>query len=141
MRTWVRRIRVWLSAPAEERRTVWTAVAVAPRVRRRLRRHGYAATREWLASRPAAASSAAAVMRADRAMRRLPWQPRCLERSLVVWWLAGDGAEIRLGVTPEGRRFHAWVEQDGQVLNDVPDVAARYLPFGGGDVDPDRFDQ
>ena len=141
MRRWARRILSLAAAPADERKAVWAAVALSPRVGRRLRRRGYAATRDWLAARPAPAVSAEAAVRADRALRLLPWQPRCLERSLLVWWLAGDGAEIHLGVSPEGRRFHAWVERDGTVLNDHPDVATRYLPFRGTDVDTDRFDQ
>lgn len=140
MRRWTRRIHGLVTAPAEHRRAVWTAVVVAPRVRRRLRRTGYVATRDWLARRSTPVVSVEALGPVDRAVRLLPWRPRCLERSLLVWWLAGDGAEIRFGVSREGRRFHAWVERDGVVLNDVPDVATRYLPFDGADADPASFD-
>ena len=137
---WVRRIRNLAVAPAAHRRVVLAAVALTPRVGWRLRRRGYQATRAWLETRPVPPADTTALARADRAIRALPWRPRCLERSLVVWRLAGAGAQLRLGVSREGRQFHAWVERDGIVLNDTADVATRYLPFDGTGVDPDRFD-
>jgi hypothetical protein len=57
----------------------------------------------------------------------------CLTRSLVVGGLLrrqGIESTLRMGVkktdTVEG---HAWVEVDGQPVNDGPDVADRYAPF------------
>jgi hypothetical protein len=63
---------------------------------------------------------------------------RCLERSLVVWWLAGDDSVIRFGVAPrtadKPHVFHAWVERDGLVVNDHPDVASHFLPLSADEV-------
>ncbi|MDJ0925947.1 MAG: lasso peptide biosynthesis B2 protein [Acidimicrobiia bacterium] len=77
------------------------------------------------------------------AARRGIGRPNCLSRSVVLWSLLrrrGLAGEIRLGVrggngtTP---LFHAWVEYDGAVINDVPDVAERYSPFAGT-IEPGR---
>lgn len=58
----------------------------------------------------------------------------CLRRSLLLWWLLRhDGIEavVRVGVNRDGGRFqaHAWVEYLGRPLNDVEDIARRFLPF------------
>jgi hypothetical protein len=66
--------------------------------------------------------------------RNGPWQPNCLERSLALWWLfqlnAVEG-ELRIGGRKDQGRFeaHAWVECDGQVLNDTTDVHKHYSRF------------
>jgi hypothetical protein len=63
-----------------------------------------------------------------------PWRPNCLERSLALWWLfrmnAMDG-ELHIGGRKNQGRFeaHAWVEWDGQVLNDSMDVHKHYARF------------
>ncbi|HEY2646332.1 MAG TPA: lasso peptide biosynthesis B2 protein, partial [Candidatus Acidoferrales bacterium] len=49
--------------------------------------------------------------------------PNCLERSMTLWWmLRRDGirGELHIGARKESGRFeaHAWVELNGQVLND-----------------------
>jgi drug/metabolite transporter (DMT)-like permease len=58
----------------------------------------------------------------------------CLRRSLLLWWLLRhDGIEavLRVGVNRDGGRLqaHAWVEYLGRPLNDVEDIARRFLPF------------
>lgn len=73
------------------------------------------------------------------AARRGPWPANCLQRSLVLWFLLrrrGLPAELRIGVrrTPDTGTggpllFHAWVEQDGVVLNDAPDMRERFATF------------
>ena len=85
--------------------------------------------------------------RANTAIVGLPWRANCLERSLVVWWVAGAEAQLKLGVATgdgsEPHRFHAWVERDGVVINDSPGVAAEFLPLVGQAVestDPAVFD-
>jgi hypothetical protein len=70
----------------------------------------------------------------DIAARHLPWQPSCLPRSLVLWFLLrrqGVSAELRIGVQKrEGDlKAHAWVEVDRRVVNDTPDIATEYRPF------------
>jgi transglutaminase superfamily protein len=70
----------------------------------------------------------------DVATRHLPWQPTCLPRSLVLWFLLrrqGVPAELRIGVQKRRQHLeaHAWVEVDHRVVNDAPDIAAEYRPF------------
>ncbi|MDX2161780.1 MAG: lasso peptide biosynthesis B2 protein [bacterium] len=51
----------------------------------------------------------------------------CLRRSLVLWWfLRWRNLEsvLRFGVNRD--TAHVWVEYQGEVVNDVPDIAARY---------------
>lgn len=61
----------------------------------------------------------------------------CLARSTLTWWLCrrrGIGADLRFGMSADGSRTgHAWVEVDGLVLDDAPDVASRYVAFDGGE--------
>ena len=67
-----------------------------------------------------------------------PYGATCLDRSVFLWFLMsqrGLDAGIRIGVAFEGNRLdgHAWVELDGRVVNDKPDVADRFSVF---DDDP-----
>jgi hypothetical protein len=66
--------------------------------------------------------------------RNGPWRPNCLERSLALWWLfqlKAVGGELHIGGRKSQGRFeaHAWVEWDGQVLNDSTDVHKHYARF------------
>ena len=71
------------------------------------------------------------------AARRGLGRPNCLTRSVVLWGLLrrrGMAGQLRLGVrggNGAGPLFHAWVEYDGAVINDAPDVAKLYAPFAG----------
>jgi len=67
-----------------------------------------------------------------------PRRPSCLDRSVLLWFIAEIydlDASIRIGVAPAGDTIdgHAWVEIDGTVVNDDPDVAAEFVVF---DEDP-----
>ena len=67
-----------------------------------------------------------------------PYGASCLDRSVLLWFLMRqqhlDG-EIRIGVVFTGDQLegHAWVEHNGTVVNDDPDVATRFTVF---DEDP-----
>jgi hypothetical protein len=55
----------------------------------------------------------------------------CLDRSLALWSLLrrqGIDADLRIGVRKEGAQFgaHAWIEYQGEVLNDTSDVRERF---------------
>lgn len=79
------------------------------------------------------------------AIKAGPWWPRCLTRSLTLAWLLkqrGVPFVIRIGV-PNGAALkqenkpvafsaHAWVEHDGIVLNDRPDIASQFSAFDSG---------
>ena len=80
--------------------------------------------------------------------RRGPWQPNCLQRSVMLWWLLarrGYGGELCIGVrrksgSPTGSGtldFHAWVELEGAVLNDTPRVREAFATFGRPIASPD----
>lgn len=82
----------------------------------------------------------------DAVGKRLPFDINCLHRTLAAWFLLrrrGIGSTIRFGVKPEKPpAFHAWIEIEGVVINDRPDVASIYLPFPSA-IEPsqlDRFD-
>ena len=74
----------------------------------------------------------------DRLGQGVPWRTTCLHRSLTLAWMLrerGVPAEMRIGVgrepADEALLFHAWVEIDGLVVNDSPDVADQFAPFRG----------
>lgn len=58
----------------------------------------------------------------------------CLKKSLVLWYLLrcqGIVSELRIGVRREQGEFqaHAWVEYQGIVLNDTPNVRQHFAMF------------
>jgi hypothetical protein len=72
--------------------------------------------------------------------RRGIWRPDCLERSLVQSYLLqrkGFCPEMRFGCRREENTlcFHAWLEMDGQVINDGADVVDLYKPFPRPEID------
>ena len=121
------------------------AAAALLRAERRVRRSATGALVRTPAAAPVAVSPdarlvARRVRRADIALRRadrlLPWSPTCLVRALALAdLLARAGvphALIRVGVRRDGDALdaHAWVELDGRVVGDDPDVARRFTPVG-----------
>jgi len=76
--------------------------------------------------------------RAVRAVRSAelhgPTRPNCLKRSMVLWWLLrreGVEGELHIGARKEAARFeaHAWVELEGEILNDRDEVHSHYSRF------------
>jgi hypothetical protein len=68
------------------------------------------------------------------AARFHPMRPRCLQCSLVLHrWLrqAGLPSELRVGVRKDGMELkaHAWVEPEGEVVNDWPESVAEFTPL------------
>jgi len=71
----------------------------------------------------------------DRVAEVIPGKQNCLTRSLTLAWLLRDGGLqplLRLGVRRNDGilLFHAWVELDGTVVNDSPEVSNRFAAFG-----------
>ena len=68
------------------------------------------------------------------------YRANCLKQSLVLWWLLGRRgipSEIKIGVNKEGAgplNAHAWVECDGQALNDSEDGRQRFSAFEPGQI-------
>ena len=85
----------------------------------------------------------------DVAAKRGLWRANCLQRSVTLWWFLGRRgitSELRIGVrrrrsqdgTNSGNLdFHAWVERDGIVLNDVADIRERFATFDRAVAPPD----
>jgi hypothetical protein len=58
----------------------------------------------------------------------------CLDRSVLLWFVLeqhGMDGSIRIGVARDGDTIdgHAWVELNGVVLNDSPDIGERFAVF------------
>ena len=73
-----------------------------------------------------------------RSVSGRPYGGTCLDRSVLLWYLMqqrGLDGRIRIGVARDDDDLvgHAWVELDGRVVNDNPDVAGMYSVF---DEDP-----
>jgi hypothetical protein len=63
-----------------------------------------------------------------------PGRARCLEQSLVLYYLlrcGGVAATYCHGVQPFPFRAHAWVEYEGQPVNDVAEHTCRYSRLPG----------
>ena len=87
-----------------------------------------------------AGSASGTAVGARRTAQVVGWAARygatrgtCLTRSLTLWCLLRRqriAADLRIGVRREGAfEAHAWIEHDGRVLNDTPDVRERYRLF------------
>ena len=68
---------------------------------------------------------------ADIAARIMRAGGPCLVRSLLLFWLLkarGEPAELLIGVSKEtsGLQSHAWIETQGKILVDRPEVAGSY---------------
>jgi len=122
-----------------------SAACLLPIVAASLKTVGLQRTQSWLAGnalapmRPATAQTRAAVRRAVQmaaaAYRLHPMPSSCLPRAVVLWSLLqrrGIEGDVRIGVryNTQGQfQSHAWLEWNGEVLNDATDVARQYLPF------------
>lgn len=68
------------------------------------------------------------------ALRYSPSQFTCLEESLTLWYLLrkqGIAACLRIGVRKEKEKFeaHAWVEHEGEALNQDEAMHQHYAAF------------
>jgi hypothetical protein len=68
-----------------------------------------------------------------------PRTPSCLDRSVFLWFvlrLHGIDGDLRIGIAPSGdtNEGHAWVELDGDVLNDADDIAQHFAVFDGDPI-------
>jgi hypothetical protein len=68
------------------------------------------------------------------AARYGPYRATCLNQSMATLWLLqqqGITCDVRIGVRRESSQFeaHAWVEHQGEALNEGPDIHQRFVPF------------
>ncbi len=133
--------------PSKDRTLILQAAVFLPLTHVALRMIGFRRWKELienvlLASSPSRNIPASFVReasgRAVRAVRSVevhgPVRSSCLERSLTLWWLLrreGIAGELHVGARKQSNHFeaHAWVELDGQVLNDDDDVHQHYARF------------
>jgi len=105
------------------------------RCKKLIERFSISAQRGKPSAARAAPERALKMIRAAQSVERnLPISPNCLERSLALWWMLrreGFPAELHIGARKgeQGFEAHAWVEADGQVLNDSSDVHRHYARF------------
>lgn len=131
---------------ARERLLLAQTPILLPVVALALRWLGLGRVQRWLNRRPPRRAGPTGSDRAAEAARLAwivkisalygPWPANCLQRSVVLWWYLGrrglDG-DLRIGVRRDRETgkldFHAWIEHDGVVINDGPDVRQRYATF------------
>ncbi len=98
---------------------------------------GNGGVREWARRRAYLVSVAA---------RFGPCRATCLPRSLLLWWLTrrrGLDSKLQIGVRRERSETdqliaHAWIELDGEILNDRSEIVEGYAAFDAKRL-PDRI--
>jgi transglutaminase superfamily protein len=140
-----RKAETWHSLSTSDRGLLMSAACLLPVVAASLKIVGLQRTQSWLAGnalapmRPATAQTRSDVRRAVQivatAYRLHPVPSSCLPRAVLLWSLLqrrGIAAYVRIGVryNTQGQfQSHAWLEWNGEVLNDAADVAGQFLPF------------
>jgi len=143
--TWRRKLHRFRALSREERAWFLQAFLVMNALTLGLRFWDFQRCYDFLKRRPwRARRQPAPQMRADFARRFTAIANRaagnglvnitCLPHSLALWWLLrryGVEAKLFLGVGKDAPEFiaHAWIEYQGEVLNDSPDVRQRYAVF------------
>ena len=124
----------------------WRAAVLFPVVRVSLWLRGYNRTYAFLQRRLGAEARAASgelhpqveVQRTCRMVRAagryIPAHFTCLEESLTLWYLLrkqGIGSRLRIGVRKTNNKLeaHAWVELDGEALNQPEHLHRHYAAF------------
>jgi hypothetical protein len=123
------------------RAAAWLAFVVMS-----LRTRGYKKTQAWLQKRLerrnattlGAGSIGELVHKTCRMVRAAQrhglTRSTCLEESLALWYLLGRqniSSRIRIGVRKQAGKFeaHAWVEYEGEALNQSEELHRHYAPF------------
>ena len=138
---WREKIERWHGLSGRDRKTVGHACLLLPVVSLSLKVKGLKATTTLLGRRLAkrGAPSGGATADLPDSMARLvaiaaryhPYKTACLAQSLTLWYLLarkGVESEVRIGVTKVDGVFgaHAWIEVDGKVYLDGPDVVNQF---------------
>ena len=147
-----RKAETWHNLSKSDRAVVIRAMFLLPIVTASLKTVGLRRTQSWLTRNclgptvPPTGQTQANVRRAAQMMavacRRHPLRSSCLPRTVVLWSLLRReriAADVRIGVRCDGGgqfRAHAWLEWNGEVLNDAGDVGSQYLPFNRPAFDP-----
>ena len=135
----------WQSFSKSDRALLTQAMLLLPVVATSLKTVGLRRTQSWLEKEAFASTGSATeqtranVRRAAQmvatACRQYPFRSDCLPRTIVLWSLLrhrGIDGNVRIGVRSDTQgefQAHAWLEWNGEVINDAGDVAEQYLPF------------
>lgn len=149
----LRKIKTFQSLPPDERGIFYRFLVLLPVVAWRVQFLPVKSTDAWLRSRAPLnierqQDDEVALVKAQRitwlmskALRISLIKGKCLSQSLVLWHILdcqGITSRVRVGfkkdeaLSPIGNRnfsAHAWVEYQGVVLNDHPDVYERFVVF------------
>ena len=140
------RFRRFSALDPEARKLFLRAAALLPFVGMSLHTRGYKKTQAWLQKRlasrkvsaPTAGSAHQLVHKTWRMVRAAEHhgftRATCLEQSLALWYLLGRqriSSRIRVGVRRQAGKFeaHAWVEYEGEALNQPEELHRHYAPF------------
>jgi transglutaminase superfamily protein len=146
-----RKAETWHNLSKSDRALVLRAMFLLPVVATSLKTLGLRRTQSWLTRNslgpmvPSTEQTRTNVRRAAQmvavACRRRPLPSSCLPRTIVLWSLLrrrGIATDVRIGARSNSQgefQAHAWLEWNGEVLNDVADVGRQYLPFNGSAFD------
>lgn len=140
-----RKVETWQSFSKSDRALLVQAMLLLPVVATSLKTVGLRRTQSWLEKKAFASMGSAteqtranvrrAAQMVTAACRHYPLRSSCLPRTIVLWSLlrrGGIDADVRIGVrcdTQGEYQAHAWLEWNGEVINDAGDIARQYLPF------------
>jgi hypothetical protein len=136
-------IKTALSFNRSQWRHFGAALMLLPRIDLRLKKDGFAATRDWIdrqrettrksiLNQDEMAFSRDVAMAVNVAGRRSIWPTSCLRQALALRYFLGRygiESELRIGVRGGQRDFaaHAWVEKNGIVLIGGEYAGERYV--------------
>ena len=127
------------------------AVALFPLIRVHLRSRGYQKTQQWLRKRLSASPQAPSsnepsnvtltCRMVNAAAHYGLLRPTCLEESLALWYFLrrqGIPNKLRIGVRKIADKFeaHAWVEYEGEALNQSEEPHKHYSAFDSEFFEP-----
>lgn len=145
-----RYVSIYRALPAREQKTLLVSLVLLPLFWLGLRLAGLQRFQAWLDRSPIARRAPLSQPEAEalgvavnRAANHVFGPATCLTRSMLLRWLLrryGTTSNLHIGVRFEEGALvaHAWVEKDGILLNDRPDVVAHYAAFDQP-VSPEMF--
>ncbi|MCA9906771.1 MAG: lasso peptide biosynthesis B2 protein [Anaerolineae bacterium] len=134
-----RKLRAWQLFSADERNLFVLSVLLLVSIRGVMKLLGFRRTKNILerviapqtqrTTNPELARVLARIVAMAR--RNLMFEATCLEHSLTLWLLLrrrGLAGKLVMGTRLQNGAFegHAWIEYEGQVINDTADVTTRY---------------
>ena len=136
-----RKLTRFMALPSADRGVFVSAAALMPLFRLAIRYPGLARFMNWIEGRTRCEPTRLALPEV-RALARLvnqagahsPGGANCLTRSLLLKWLLlrrGVECQLRIGVRTTGKvlEAHAWIDYEGEPINDRPENCAAFTAF------------